>query len=222
MMVLSWWMFALWAHEAPTDRLHRLETEASASNQTVLERFDLAEAAFFASDFERSQQVVDRLLAGKDIPIEVYWLHGQLLQHSGDLKGASAALSYYLKEGGRRPNARRIYAGILVAMNRLDTAGEEYAKSGELTRRPDDFLRAARLAIQTKNPDLAVVRLETGLAQLGPAVALREELVRVRVERGERELALAEIDGLLQLAPSHQGWLVLKAEVLNLGTGGSD
>ena len=209
-------MLSLWAHEAPADRLHRLEQETNYVKKTALAQYDLAEAAFLASDFERAAEVVERLLGVEDIPLDVYWLHGQLLWQAGDLNRAHLALGHYLSEGGKRPSARRIYAGILVAMNLLETAGVEYQKSGEHTGRPDDFLRAARLALKTKNPDLAVARLEKGLSQIGPAVSLREEMVRVRIARGERKIALQEIDALLKLAPSHQGWKDLRKEILEL------
>jgi len=213
MTVISTLLLAFLAHQAPEERIETLEDRIEAQEDGPGLRYDLAETAWRNGDSHRAMEILLALEADSRHPLDLYWLRGHLMEEAGQLEEAETAFRTYLTNEGLRPDAGRGLARVLEAQGRLDAAREGYQKAGRVTRNPDDFLAAAKLAIERDRPLLALRGIEEAIELLGPAISLREAKVEyLRAAKGPRT-ALVELDALLSLAPKHARWKALRKDL---------
>jgi tetratricopeptide (TPR) repeat protein len=207
-------LLILFGHQTPESRLEALEVRVQKNPNSAVARYDLAEMAWRSGQVERAKSLVLDLHSLPYRPVDVFWLEAHLHEEKGSLAEAEEAFRQYLAQDGPRRDAASGLARVLYAQGRLAEAGVAYQEAARRSGNPDDYLNAARVALEQGDALLADQRLREGISVLGPAIALREARVEALSMSGETAAALRELEALLGLAPKHIRWQGLQERLL--------
>ena len=159
-------------------------------------------------------EIVQEFRIHEGWPTEGVWLEGMLALDAGDNALAESRLRAYLSAGGTRTSALSSLAKSVQNQKRWEEAGHLYMEALAHSRNPDDAIKAAKMASRAGQHRLARERISAAIEELGQAVSLRTARVDILVDAGEFDLALEELESLLEMAPHHTGWKERRLELI--------
>ena len=209
-----WPLMAIFsAHQGAHVDIQVIEEQVALNPTRVELQYDLALAAWRAGDVERSRALVSANRASPDWPVDAVWLEAMLAKSMGQHHEAEILLLHHLQHPDARQSAYSELAETVRIQGRFREAGAHYRRAAQETLDPDDVIWSAKMAAKIGEYDVALRRLDWGLAFLGQAVSLREARVHILNDSGNSEAALRALDDLLELAPRHQGWTTLRLAI---------
>jgi len=205
-----------YGHGAYHDVVASLEKRINGGTKEPGVRFELAcahqehgEWALALVELER----VERLAPGVH---ETGLIQGMALATGRHWAAALAVLDDFLEVQPRQVLALRARGRVLREMGRSEAAAKDLKEALEREVKPtgeqvvefSDLLRASGRRLE------ALTVLEQGRLRVGDEPSLLEALLAVGVELEQWEQALAAVDGLQQVAPRPEPWMMRRAEVL--------
>lgn len=142
---------------------------------------------------------------------------GRTLLAMGRIDVAIPQLERASRESPDDPEAMMELGRGLLAVGRTADAAACFAEALRLTPRPrpEHFLEyAAALAAGADGAPVAIAALDTGIARIGPAVALHLRALDLEAQIGDFDAALRRVDTLLAAARRREAWHLRRGELL--------
>ena len=146
----------------------------------------------------------------------VDFLRGQVQLEAGQPQSALGPLNRYLADQPPDAEAYTVRARVLVKLNRLDPAIEDFTQAIKFSATPNPELyieRAAAWRVLGK-PEEAIRGLDEGIRRIGPIVTLQLPAVDAELALKHTDAALARIETVMARLQRKETWLVRRAEIL--------
>lgn len=142
-------------------------------------------------------------------------LRARVQHEAGAPEKALAHLARYLAATPDDPEGQFLRAEIAASRGQLDVAARHYGEGIRLSAAPraDHYLRHAQL-LATIDRTAALATLETGLARVGPALALIEQAITLDLAAGDTAAALRRIENTLEKSPRRERLLGRRGDIL--------
>ena len=143
------------------------------------------------------------------------WLErGRVHLARGAPADAAVAIDRYLT--GARPDRQALVvrARARAELGQVDSAVADYDRAVDLAGRLEDVLARGALLVRAGRLDQAVRGYRGAPQRLRDAVALRDAIVNVEVQRRRFDAALLEVDAALRRPDGRVRWLLVRADVL--------